>query len=112
MKSMFGSINSQFQAAKASRAANESIYESVMGVDEILPGSEEELEDVTDVGSVPDSAYKKVDALLDKIVDDPNYDDTEAEELVDDDFDENEIDDAEFNAVMDEACNDPAWATA
>ncbi|MCM1231738.1 MAG: hypothetical protein NC489_16595 [Ruminococcus flavefaciens] len=108
-KSVFSSINSQFEAAKKARNANVSIYESVMGIDEVLPGSEEEMEDVVDVGSVPDAAYKKVDAMLDKLVEDPEYDDTEAEELVDDDIDEGEIDDAEFNAVMDEACNVAGW---
>lgn len=109
MKSMFGSINSQFEAAKRGRAANAAILESVMGVDEVLPGSDEEMEDVVDIGSVPDSAYKKVDAMLDKLVEDPKYDDTEVEELMDGEIDENEIDDEEFNAVLDEACNDPGW---
>lgn len=109
MSSMFGSINSQFEAARKTRKANASILESVMEVDEVLPGSEDEMEDVVDVESVPDSAYKRVDALLDKIVGDPNYDDTEAEELVDDDVDEDEIDDAEIDAIVDETANDPGW---
>lgn len=108
-KGLFGSINSQYEAAKRDRAENAFILESVLGVDEVLPGSDDEMADVVDVDSVPDSAYKKVDAMLDKLVDDPDYDDTEAEELADDDVDEGEIDDSEFNAIMDEACNDPGW---
>ena len=91
-KGLFGSINSQYEAAKRDRAENVFILESVLGVDEVLPGSDDEMADVVDVDSVPDSAYKKVDAMLDKLVDDPDYDDTEAEELADDDVDEGEID--------------------
>lgn len=100
MASVFGSINSQFDKARRDRAENEFIVESVMGVEEVLPGSESEMEDIVDVDSVPDDVYKKIDAELDKIVGDPEYDDTEAEELVDDDDD---IDDNEIDAVINEA---------
>lgn len=100
---MFSTINKQFAAAKRSRKEDRFILESVLGEEtEILPGSEDELEEMIDPDSVPDDAYKKVDALLDRIVASGKYDDTEAEELLDDDIDENEIDDATLNMLIDE----------
>lgn len=101
---MFGSINSQFNAAKNDMKNDDLIVESVLEVDEVIPGSDEELEDQVDVSSVPDDVYKRVDAELDKIVSSPDYDDTEAEELIDDD---DEISDEEIDAVITEACG--AW---
>lgn len=101
---MFGSINSQFSAAKNTQKNDDFIVESVLEVDAILPGSDDELEDQVDVESVPDDVYRRVDAELDKIVSSPDYDDTEIEEMVDDD---DEISDAEIDAVITEACG--AW---
>ena len=106
---MFGTINEAFNREKRREHDELLIVESVLGTEEVVPGSEEEFEDVVDVDSVPEEVYKKVDAELDRIVGDPNYDDTDAEELVDDDDD---IDDSEINAVIDEAaCNmaDTFW---
>lgn len=102
MKSVFGSINSDYQSAKRAIADHSLIVESVMDVDEVLPGSDEEMDDVTDVESVPEDVYKQVDNMLDKLVSDPNYDDTEVEELVDDDFDEGEVSDDVLNAMINE----------
>ncbi|MCM1230071.1 MAG: hypothetical protein NC489_08060 [Ruminococcus flavefaciens] len=107
---MFGTINRLFRSEKLSLKDRRTILESVLGIDEVLPGSDEELEDNVDVDSVPEDAYKKLDAALDKIVEDPNYDDTEAEELADEDFDEDEIDDADLDAVINETCG--AWLDA
>lgn len=104
---MFQSINEEFNKAKNKLNAHRFIVESVLGVDEVLPGSDDEMEDVVDTDSVPDDAYKKLDAELDKIIDSPDYDDTEADEMIDDD-----IDDEEIEAVINEAVNywhDPEW---
>ena len=100
---MFKSINDEFNRVKRDRAANRFIVESVLGVDEVIPGSEDEIDDIVDIDSVPEEAYKKLDAELDKIVDDPNYDDVEAEELYDDDDDD--ISDDEIEAVVNEAAS-------
>lgn len=102
---MFKSINGAYNAAKRAKRENELIAESVLGIEEVLPGSEEEMDDVTDVDSVPEEVYKKIDAELDKIVSDPNYDDSEADELMDDDFDD-EDENPEIDAILDEAVSD------
>ena len=102
---MFPTINAEYLAAKRADAANQFILESVLDVDETLPGSDEELENLVDPDSVPEDVYAKLDKELDKIVEDPNYDDTEAEEMLDDDFDVDDISDAELDAIVDEAVN-------
>ena len=101
---MFKSINEAFNKRKADILSRERLLESVLEVEEVMPGSEDEMDDVVDADSVPDDVYKKLDAELDKIVDDPNYDDSEIEEMIDDD---DEVSDEEIEAIMDEACN--AW---
>lgn len=100
---MFPTINAEYRAAKRADADNSLILESVLDVDETLPGSDEEMESIVDPDSVPDDVYAKIDKELDKIVEDPSYDDTEAEEMLDDDFDVDDISDAEIDAIMDEA---------
>ena len=100
---MFPTINAEYLAAKRADAENRFILESVLDVDETLPGSDEEMESIVDPDSVPDDVYAKIDKELDKIVEDPDYDDTEAEEMLDDDFDVDDISDAEIDAIMDEA---------
>ena len=100
---MFPTINAEYRAAKRADADNSLILESVLDVDETLPGSDEEMESIVDPDSVPDDVYAKIDKELDKIVEDPSYDDTEAEEMLDDDFDADDISDAEIDAIMDEA---------
>ena len=102
---MFESINRQFEEAKRSRADQDLILESVLDVDEVIPGSDDELEAQVDVDSVPDDVYRKIDAELEKIVSAPDYDDTEAEELYDEE--DEEFTDAEIDAVITEACG--AW---
>lgn len=101
-ETVFSSINKTYAARKKALSEDAFITESVLHVEEVIPGSDEELDDVTDVDSVPEEAYQKVNALLDKIVNDPKYDDSEAEELVDDDVDENEVTEEELDAVLDE----------
>ena len=96
-------LNRRFDANRRWTHGRSTILESVLGIDEVLPGSDDEMEDTVDVDSVPEDAYKKLDAALDKIVEDPDYDDTEAEELAEDDFDEDEVDDDELDAIVDEA---------
>ena len=100
---MFDSINAAYLDRRKAIKDNSFILESVLEVEETLPGSEEELEDITDPDSVPEDVYKALDKELDRIVSDPNYDDTEAAELMDDDVDEDEIDDSVLDAIVDEA---------
>lgn len=102
---MFNTINRRFRAEKLSLKDRHTILEGVLGVEEVLPGSDEEMENNVDVDSVPEDAYKKLDAALDKIVEDPNYDDSEADELASDDFDEDEVSDEELDAIIDETCS-------
>ena len=100
---MFGAINNEFNRKKRALSNDELIAESVLSVDEVIPGSEDEIDDQIDVDSVPDEVYRKIDSELDKIIDDPNYDDTEAEELLD--GDDEDISDEDLDAIIDEACN-------
>ena len=102
---MFHAINESFRNKKNEEKNDKMILESVLGVTEVLPGSDEDIEDSVDVDSVPDDVYRKVDAELDEIVSDPSYDDTEAEELLGDE--EDDISDDEIEAVLTEAVN--AW---
>lgn len=99
---MFSAINEQFTREKKKRSDDDLIAESVLEVEEVLPGSDEELDDTVDPDSVPEDVYKRLDAELDKIVSDPNYDDDEVEEMIDGD---DEISDEEIDAVITEACN-------
>lgn len=107
---MFNTINSKFRAEKLALKDRKTILEAVLDVEEVLPGSEEEVEDSIDIDSVPDDAYKRLDAELDKIVSSPDYDDTEVEEMADEDFDEDDIDDDELDAIVNETCG--AWLNA
>lgn len=100
---MFPTINAEYTAAKRADADNALILESVLGDDETLPGSDEEFEEIVDPDSVPADVYARIDKELDRIVSDPSYDDTEAEEMLEDDFDVDDISDAEIDAIMDEA---------
>lgn len=101
---MFKSINEQYRREKKRLAENAFILESVLDVEEVIPGSDEELDSVVDTDSVPDEAYRKVDDVLERIVTAPDYDDTEAEEMVDDDdgLEDDEELDGELDAIIDE----------
>ncbi len=101
---MFNTINRKINAAKRAKKDREFILEAALEIDDVIPGSDAELEDAIDVDSVPDEAYKKADEALEKIVSDPNYDDTEADELADDDYDEGEVSDDELDALITECC--------
>ena len=101
---MFDSINAAFNRAKNDIAEHNFIVESVLDVEEVLPGSEEEMDDEVDVDSVPDDVYAKIDKVIDKYVSSDKYDDTEAEELVDDDdYEDVDVSDDEINAIVSEA---------
>ena len=101
---MFDSINAVFNHAKDDIAEHNFIVESVLDVEEVLPGSEEEMDDEVDVDSVPDDVYAKIDKVIDKYVSSDKYDDTEAEELVDDDdYEDVDVSDEEINAIVSEA---------
>lgn len=109
---MFSAINKAFNREKRAIRDHALIMESVFDVEEVIPGSDAEMDDIIDTESVPDDVYRKVDAMLDKVVADPNYDDTEVEEIVDDDVDESEISDEDLNAIVDEAFCNPAMISA
>lgn len=79
---MFAGINEAFNEAKSRAEDDAFILEAV--IEDILPGSDEEDDDIVDSESIPKEIYDKVDKALDAIIDDPNYDDTEIEELLDD----------------------------
>ena len=100
---MLEAINKQYNNEKKNASEERFIAESVLEVEDIVPGSEEEMDDVVDVDSVPDDVYAKVDQALDKLISDKDYDDVEADELLDDDMDEDEVSDADLEAIMDEA---------
>lgn len=105
---MFRSINEEFERAKNARTSRRFIQESVLEVEEVIPGSDDDINDAVDADSVPDEAYRKVDAALDQLISSPDYDDTEVEEMVD--ADDDDIDDSELEAIIDEACNSVgAW---
>lgn len=95
---MFDSINRSFSKEKADRKNHEFIMESVLDTEEVLLGSEDEMDDEVDVDSVPTDVYKKIDKSLDDMIQNGEYDDTEVEEMVDDD-----IPDEEIEAVITEA---------
>lgn len=95
---MFDSINRSFSKEKADRKNHEFIMESVLDTEEVLPGSEDEMDNEVDVDSVPTDVYKKIDKSLDDMIQNGEYDDTEVEEMVDDD-----IPDEEIEAVITEA---------
>ena len=89
---MFESINEAYKKAKHELEDNQFILESVLGVEEVIPGSEEEMDDTVDVDSVPADVYKKIDQSIDNMINNGEYDDTEIDEMVDDDIDDEEID--------------------
>ena len=105
---MLEAINKGINAAKQSEKDHELISESVLDVDEVIPGSEEEIDDIIDVDSVPDEVYKRVDDALDKLIAREGYDDTDVEEMMEEDIDDEDgPSDAEIEAVVNEAAN--AW---
>lgn len=100
---MFGEINRRFNRAKKNAKENAFIIESVLDVEEVLPGSEDEFDDEIDVDSVPDEVYKEIDKKLDELISKGDYDDEEIEEMVDDDDDDDEDFDIRIEEVIDEA---------
>ena len=102
---MLGKINDAFNAKKAAAANDRFIAEAAMDVEEILPGSDEEMEDLVDTDSVPDEVYRKVDAALEKLISDEKYDDTEVEELIDDD-DVDDSENPEIDAIITDAADE------
>lgn len=93
---MFDMINKKFSEQKNRSKDDEMILESV--VEEILPGSDDEDDDIVDSDSIPQEIYAELDKTLDKVVERPDFDDVEVEELLDDDDD----DDDSINATLDE----------
>lgn len=100
---MFAAINAQFNAQKSKAKDDQFIMESVLDVEEVLPGSEDEIDDEIDVDSIPNDVYQKVDKALDDMISSGEYDDTEAEELVDDDDIDDMEDSPEIEAIITEA---------
>ena len=106
---MFKHINEEYNARKKANAERRMILEATMDVEEVIPGSEEDMENIVDADSVPHDVYKKIDAELNKIINDPDYDDDDAESMVDGDEDdigddeESIVDDDVLSALMNEA---------
>lgn len=106
---MLKSINEEFNRAKQNVADDAFILEAVLDTEEVLPGSEEEIDDVVDADSVPDDVYKQIDKALDNLIGKDSYDDSDVESLLDDDDDvsDEEISDEELDALINE--NAGAW---
>lgn len=104
---MLSGVNAQYRNKLANTKNNAFIVESVLDVDEVMPGSDEELDDLIDVESIPPEVYEKVDQALDKLIGDDGIDDDEIEELIDDDDDLDDEAFEELDAVINEASN--AW---
>ena len=51
---MFNTINRKINAAKRAKKDREFILEAALEIDDVIPGSDAELEDAIDVDSVPD----------------------------------------------------------
>lgn len=101
---MLEAINNAFNAQKRAARDHELIMEAALDVEEVLPGSDEEEDDMLDADSVPDEVYNKIDKALDDLISKSDYDDSSTDELVDDDIDEDEISDEELEVVITEAC--------
>lgn len=99
---MLSGVNKKYQGELADAKNNKFIVESVLGVDEVLPGSDEELDDLIDTESIPAEVYNKLDKELDKLIGDDGIDDQEIEELIDDDDDLDDEQFDELNAMINE----------
>ena len=99
---MFGEINRRFNKLKQSALAHSFIVESVLDVEEVLPGSEDEFDDEIDVDSVPEEVYTEIDKKLDELISKGDYDDEEIEEMMDDD----DVDDDDFDIKVEEAVDE------
>ena len=104
---MLGEINTKFNRAKADKKNDQFIVESVIGEDEVLPGSEEELDDIVDSDSIPDDVMSKIDKAMDDVIGDGDIDDEEIDEMLDDDDDLDDTKFSELDAYINEAAN--AW---
>lgn len=104
---MLSGVNAQYRNKLADAKNNTFIVESVLGVDEVLPGSDEELDDLIDVESIPSEVYAKLDKAMDNLIGDDGIDDDEIEELIDEDDDLDDEAFEELDAVINEAAN--AW---
>lgn len=104
---MLSGVNKQYNAELADARNNKFIIESVLGVDEVLPGSDEELNDVIDTDSIPADVYKAIDKKMDELIGDNGIDDQEIEELIDEDDDLDDEQFSELDALISEAAN--AW---
>ena len=102
---MFGEINRRFNKAKRNIKENEFIVESVLEIEEVLPGSDDEYDDEIDVDSVPEDVYKEIDKKLDELISKGDYDDEEIEEMLDDDDDDDDDFDIKIEETVDECVN-------
>ena len=93
---MFESINKRFYSERNRSKDDEMIVESVVE-DEALVDEDDD-DDIVDSDSLPAEIVSEVDKALDKVVERPDFDDVEVEELLDDDDD----DDESINATIDE----------
>lgn len=104
---MLESVNRRFMGERRRKTDNDFILEAALDVEEVIPGSDDEVNDIVDPDSVPDDVYKKIDKALDDIIDKDDYDDADAAELVDDDVDD---DDESDSIVIDDIITEQAGA--
>ena len=108
---MLGEINTAFNSARANKRNDQFIIESVLCeadelvVQSVIPGSDEELDDVIDVDSISDADYQKLDRAMEEIIGE-GLDDDEIDELLDGD-DEDDMDERfnALNALIEETAN-------
>ncbi len=105
---MLGTVNSKYNSGIRDAKEDRFILESVLDVEEVLPGSDEELDDIIDTESIPADVYARVNKAIDGIIGDGDIGDDEIEDLLDDDGEDDEDPRyAELDAVISEAAN--AW---
>lgn len=93
---MFESINKRFYSERNRAKDDEMIVESVVEDEALIEDDDDD--DIVDSDSLPAEIVTEVDKALDKVVERPDFDDVEVEELLDDDDD----DDESINATIDE----------
>ena len=93
---MFESINKRFYSERNRAKDDEMIVESVVEDEALIDDDDDD--EIVDSDSLPAEIVSEVDKALDKVVERPDFDDVEVEELLDDDDDDEES----INATIDE----------
>ena len=97
---MFNTINEAYNENRSKVRDNELIAEAAFDIEEVAPGSEEEIEDEIDVDSIPDEVMSKMDKAMDDLIGSDKFDDEDIDSLIDEDDDsdiDTEIDEIEIS---------------